>query len=668
MKRILVTSALPYANGPLHIGHVAGAYLPADIYTRYKRLKGEEIIHICGTDEHGVPITIAAEEKGISPKELVDYYYENIKESFESLGIIFDNFSRTSRPLHHKNARSFFLKLYEKGYIYKKETKQFYCPRCKRFLPDRYIEGECPYCGYTKARGDQCESCGRWLEPVDLISPRCSICGTEPQLRKTFHYYFKLSQLEEPLGQWLREKKHWKDNVRNTALSWIKEGLMDRAITRDIEWGVKVPLSEAKDKVLYVWFDAPIGYISSTMEWAKRMGEPEKWRLFWSDPGTRIIHFIGKDNIVFHAIVWPAMLIAHGDFQLPSVIPANEFLKLMGDKLSTSRKWALWIPELLEKYPPDYIRFGISSILPETKDSDFNFYEFRQRINSELADNFGNFVNRSLGFIKNYQGNRIPKPGAFDDMDKKFIGTIETAPRKVGKHLEQFQFRRALREILDISQEGNRYFDYRRPWETRKKDEERTATTLYLCASLVGSLSVLIEPFLPFSSIKIKKMLNLPVLPDWNGAGFLFLKPGRELGPIEILYKKIEKEKIEAEISNFFARTSKKEEREKIPFETFEKLDIRIGKIIEAERIKSTEKLLKLKVNIGDETRTLVAGIAKDYKPEDIIGTEVPVLVNLEPVKIRGILSEGMILAAVDNEKVVLLSPLDEVKPGTPVK
>jgi methionyl-tRNA synthetase len=666
VKRILVTSALPYANGPLHIGHIAGAYLPADIYTRYKRLKGEEVIHICGTDEHGVPITIAAEERGISPQELVDHYYENIKNSFESLGILFDNFSRTSRSIHHQNAKKFFLKLYEKGYIYKRETEQFYCTKCKRFLPDRYIEGECPYCGYEKARGDQCENCGRWLEPVDLISPRCSICGTTPELRKTFHYYFKLSQLEEALEKWLRDKKHWKDNVRNTALSWIKEGLMDRAISRDLEWGVEVPLEDAKGKVLYVWFDAPIGYISSTIEWAEGIGEPDKWKLFWSDPGSRIIHFIGKDNIVFHAIVWPAMLIAHGEFLLPSDIPANEFLNLMGDKLSTSRKWALWIPELLEKYPPDYIRFGIASILPETKDSDFNFYEFRQRINSELADNFGNFVNRTLGFIKNYLGNHIPEPGTFDDMDRKFIESIESAPHRIGKHLEQFQFRKALREILDISQEGNRYFDYRRPWDTRKRDERRTATTLYLCASLVGSLSVLIEPYLPFSSRKIKEMLNLPYLPDWDGAGSLFLKAGRELGPIEILYRKIEKEKIEAEISEFFARAGRGKER--VSFETFEKLDIRIGEIIEAERIAGTEKLLKLKLNIGEEEITVVAGIAKDYKPEEIIGIKVPVVVNLEPVKIRGVMSEGMILAATQGERVVLISPIEEIEPGTSVK
>lgn len=669
MKRTLVTSALPYANGPLHIGHLAGAYLPADIYTRYKRLKGEDVIHICGTDEHGVAITIAAEEKGINPKELVDFYYKNIKESFEKLGIKFDNFSRTSKPLHYKMAQNFFLRLYDRGYIYRRESRQFYCPNCRRFLPDRYVEGTCPHCGYEKARGDQCEKCGRWLEPTDLVNPRCSICGTTPILRETFHYYFKLTELEESLKKWLKSKQNWKENVRNTALSWIKEGLKDRPITRDLSWGVPVPLDEAKGKVLYVWFDAPIGYISSTIEWAERIGDRERWKLYWMDEETRIVHFIGKDNIVFHAIIWPAMLMAHGDYNLPADIPANEFLNLMGDKLSTSKKWAVWVPDLIESFPPDYVRFGIATVLPETKDADFNFYEFRKRINSDLADNIGNLVMRTLSFIKNYLGGRIPEPGQYSSEDLALLKIIEEAPQKIGENIENFRLRKALKELLDFSSEGNRYFDMMKPWVTRKFDKERTSTTLYLCASLIYSLSILMEPFLPFSAPKMREMLNHTDSFGWDDAGKLNLQVGRELRKVEILFKKIDEKKIEVEVNKLLKMSGRiKEMKELIKFEDFNKLEIKIGKIIEAQKIEGTEKLLLLKVDVGGEIRTLVAGIAKDYSPEDIVGIEVPVLVNLEPRKIRGYLSQGMILAAVDKEgKVVLLKPDREVEPGTSV-
>ncbi len=675
MEKLLVTSALPYANGPLHIGHIAGAYLPADIYVRYKRLKGDDVVYICGTDEHGVAITIAAEKQGITPKELVDYYYKDIKNSFDKLGISFDNFSRTTKPVHYKTSQDFFLRIYEKGYIYKKDIEQFYCPKCKRFLPDRYVVGTCPYCGYPHARGDQCEKCGRWLEPTELIDPKCAICGTTPVIKKTYHYYFKLSAFAEPLRKWL-ESKDWKENVKNTALGWIKEGLKDRAITRDLEWGVPVPLPEAKGKVLYVWFDAPIGYISSTKEWAEKIGQPNKWKDYWLDPKTRLIHFIGKDNIVFHAIVWPAMLMAHGDFVLPDNVPANEFMNLMGDKISTSRGWAIWIPEFVDAFGPDYVRFGLAFSLPEYKDSDFNFYEFQQRVNSELADNFGNFVNRTLSFIKNYLGGRIPEAKNFKDMDLEVIKAIEEAPGKVGALLEKFEMRKALREVLDLSNLANRYFDYKKPWVTRKTDAEETARTLYLCASLVKTLSVLAEPFIPFGAQKIRQMLNIKDRLTWEDAGKLDLPAGLELGEIEILYRKISDEKIEAEVNKLKSRLKKpepqKEEKEveekKISYDEFAKLDIRIGKILEAEKVEGADRLLKLKVDLGDKVITLVAGIAKFYSPEDVVGKELPVLANLEPRKIRGILSQGMILAAVDKDgNVVLLHPDKEVPPGTKV-
>ena len=688
-KRVLVTSALPYANGPLHIGHIAGAYLPADIYTRFKRLKGDDVIHICGTDEHGVAITITAEKAGKTPREIVDFYYQEIKRGFDRLGVHFDNFSRTSLPIHHKNSQQFFLRVYEKGYIYRQELEQLYCPNCKRFLPDRYVEGTCPYCGYEKARGDQCEACGRWLEPTELINPRCAICGTTPVLRKTYHYYFKLSEFAEPLRKWLESKTHWKDNVRRTALSWIRDGLKDRAITRDLEWGVPVPLPEAQGKVLYVWFDAPIGYISSTMEWAEKIGQPDAWKDWWMNPEVQLVHFIGKDNIVFHALVWPAMLMAHGDYILPSDIPANEFMNLMGDKLSTSRNWAIWVNEFLDKFPADYLRYGVASILPETKDADFNYYDFQSRINNELADNLGNFVNRTLSFIKKYLGGRVPEPKTLNEIDKEALAEIAKAGDEMAEFIEKFEFRKALWRMMELSAFGNRYFDRKAPWSTRKTDIDETARTLYVCESIVRALSTFIEPYLPFSAEKIRKMLNLNRKLSWEEAKQPDPEPGRMLGEIEILYKKLDKEVIELEIQSLRKRakvketTSKPEEavekkqkeaakmaeqKEIITFEEFSRLDIRIAKILEAERVPGTDKLMKLKIDLGDEQRTLVAGIAHQYKPEDVVGKLLPVIANLKPRKLRGITSQGMILAAVaEDGTIALLHPNQDVPPGTKV-
>lgn len=670
MPRYLVTSALPYANGPLHIGHIAGAYLPADIYTQYLKLKGVEAIHICGTDEHGVAITIKADKEGKSPKEIVDYYHQNIKESFDGLKIIFDNFSRTSKPLHHKLSQEFFLKIYEKGYIYKKEIEQLYCLNCQRFLPDRYVEGTCPYCGNEKARGDQCEQCGRWLEPKDLINPRCTICGATPVVKTSFHYYFKLKEFEKPLKDWLSSKTYWKENVLNQALSWVRDGLEDRAITRDLSWGVPVPLEEAKGKVLYVWFDAPIGYISSTIEWAEKIGKPDEWKKYWLDPETKIIHFIGKDNIIFHTLIWPAMLMAHGDYNLPDNVPANEFLNLMGAKLSTSRNWAIWIPDLLKEYPPDYIRYGLAHVIPETKDSDFSLEEFHTRINSELVNNLGNFVNRTLTFIKNYLG-RIPADtNGFKDMDLEIITEIEALPGKISSYIENFEFRKALKEIMAFSQKGNQYFDYKRPWSTRKTDYKEAERTLYLCASMVKALSIVIEPYLPDSAKRIRKMLGISDIPvSWDDAGNWRFQKDIEPQDVEILYKKVENKPLEIGI-NTKAKQEKEEEKpmEYIKFEEFKKLELKIGEIVSVEDIPGADKLYKLQVNLGDKVVELVAGLKTSYTKEELLHKKVPVLVNLEPKTVRGVTSNGMILACDLDGKPVLLTPDKDVPPGSIIK
>lgn len=648
--------------------------MPADIFTRYLKLKGHDAIHICGTDEHGVAITIKADKEGKTPREIVDFYHENIKESFEKLNIIFDNFSRTSKPLHYKISQEFFLKLYEKGYVYKKDIEQLYCPKCQRFLPDRYVEGTCPYCGNEKARGDQCENCGRWLEPKELIKPICAICGSTPEVRKSFHYYFKLKEFEKPLKEWLDSKNYWKENVLNQALSWVRDGLENRAITRDLPWGVPVPLKDAEGKVLYVWFDAPIGYISATIEWAELIGKPEEWKKYWLDKDTKIIHFIGKDNIIFHTIVWPAMLMAHGEYNLPDNVPANEFLNLMGAKLSTSRNWAIWIPDLVKEYPSDYIRYGLANVIPETKDSDFSVEEFHLRINSELVNNLGNFVNRVLSFIKNYLGSLPAEVSVFKEIDLEIIKEIENLPTKVGELIEGFEFRKALKEIMLFSQKGNQYFDYKRPWQTRKTDKEETIRTLYLCASMVKTLSIVIEPYLPDSAQKIRGMLGIDDIKySWNDASNW--KFNREIKPrdVQILYKKIEENKIN------LGNTSKEQTQDKvqkvedkkmdlITYDDFKKLELKIGEIVAVEDIPGADKLYKFRVNIGDREIELIGGFKTSYTKEELLHKKVPVLVNLEPKTVRGITSNGMILACDLNGKPTLLLPEKDVPPGSVIK
>ncbi len=550
--KILVTAALPYANGPLHVGHLAGAYMPADVFVRYQRLKGSDVIFICGSDEHGVPITIRADGENLTPQEIVDRYHFMMKESFIRLGIYFDNYSRTSLPLHHKISQDIFLKLNEKGYVKEQEVRQYYCAPCRRFLPDRYIEGECPHCHHGGARGDQCESCGRWLEPEQLIAPRCKVCGAPPEMRSTKHWYFRLSEFQQRLQEWQASKPNWKSNVREFCAGWFGEGLTDRPITRDIDWGIPVPLPGAEGKVLYVWFDAPIGYISSTVEWAQKLGTPDRWRDYWCDPRTRLIHFIGKDNIVFHAIVWPAVLMAHDEFILPDNIPANEFLNIEGEKLSTSRNWAVWVDDYLALFPPDPLRYYLAANAPENKDSDFAWKDFQARNNGELADILGNLVNRSLSFIEKHFEAKVPQAPELTRADNEVLASIAAYVANIGALLEDFQVRRAASELMNLARLGNKYFNDAAPWTTLKQDRARCAATLHTTIQLELALAVLMDPFMPFSAAKLWKMLNAPGSHQdqrWQDIPNLRLPAGHPLGVRDILFRKIEDEIIEAQVA-----------------------------------------------------------------------------------------------------------------------
>lgn len=661
-QKILVTSALPYANGAIHLGHLAGCYLPADIYVRYQRLKGRDVIHICGTDENGVPITLTAEREGVSPKVIVDRYYENIRGSFTRLGVAFDNFSRTSTPLHHQTARSFFTKIFDKGYISPRETTQLFCPSCKRFLADRYVEGTCPNCGFPQARGDQCEECGRWLEPTSLKEPRCKICGATPEVRKTTHWFFSLDKFQKQLEEWLSGKSNWKANVKRFCEGWFRSGLEPRSITRDLSWGVPVPLKEAEGKVLYVWFDAPIGYITSTIEWAQSKGEAELWRDYWFSEDTRLIHFIGKDNIVFHAMVWPAMLMAHGDYTLPSEIPANEFLNIEGRAMSTSRNWAVWLPEYLEEFEPDPLRYCIAINAPETRDADFTWRDFQARLNNELADSLGNLVNRTLAFIWRYLGGRVPRRGKLRNAENQLLGSLEESAKKVEALLETFNVKAALREAMDLAKTGNRYFDHSRVWETRETEPERCEASLSVLLQLINGLSTLIDPFLPFTAEKIRGMLGTDRVP-WDEAAHSPVPEGSQLGEVKILFEKVEDEAIEVQRS----KLGREEAVAEMTMEDFEKLDIRIAEVVSAELVPGTNRLVRMEVDLGDEKRQIVAGIGETHKPEELVGTQIVLLANLKPASIKGVESKGMLLAAVDGEDISLLIPQSKVSKGSKV-
>ena len=672
-KRNLITTALPYANGPVHIGHLAGVYVPADIYVRYLRKKGEDVAFIGGSDEHGVPITIKAQKEGVTPQDIVDRYHKIIKDSFEELGISFDIYSRTSSKTHHELSSAFFKKLYDEGKFIEKTSMQFYDEKAGQFLADRYIVGKCPHCGNERAYGDQCEACGTSLNATDLIDPVSAITGNKPELKETKHWYLPLDQYEGWLKEWiLEEHKEWKPNVYGQCKSWLDNGLQPRAVTRDLDWGVPVPIEGAEGKVLYVWFDAPIGYISATKDLT-----PE-WEKYWKDPETRMIHFIGKDNIVFHCIIFPAMLKADGSYILPDNVPANEFLNLEGDKISTSRNWAVWLHEYLVEFPgkQDVLRYVLTANAPETKDNDFTWKDFQTRNNSELVAIYGNFINRTLVLTQKYFANRVPERGELTDYDKEVLAEIPQIVERVEKSLETFHFRDALKEAMNLARLGNKYLADTEPWKVIKTDEGRVKTILNICLQISANLSTLMEPFMPFSSQKLREFMNIDVI-DWDKMGDGVIPAGHELGEAGLLFEKIEDATIQAQIDKLLA-TKKANEmasvkaapaKENIQYEDFMKMDIRVGTIIAAEKVAKTKKLMKLTVDTGIDERTIVSGIAEHYTPEEVIGRQVSVLVNLEPKPLKGIVSQGMILMAENADGTLsFVSPDKEVKPGSEVR
>ena len=685
-EKILVTDALPYANGKLHIGHIAGVHLPGNIYVRYQRLKGRDVVHVSGSDDHGVAITLAAEKEGITPKELVDKYYPLIKGALEYFGIVYDNFSQTSRPIHHETARDYFRRLEEKGCFEVREVNQIYCPASDRFLPDRYVEGTCPHCGSDRARGDQCEACGTILDATQLIDPHSEFCNGPLEVRPVNHWYFKLARMSSRLEEWIGTKQHWKANVRNYCQGWFNEGLSDRPISRDLDWGVALPTEEAVGKVMYVWFENTLGYISSTREWAVDQGDPGRWKDYWLNPDCKLVNFLGKDNIVFHAILWPAMIMEHGDFVLPSEIPANEFLNIEGQKLSTSRNWAVWLDEYLADFPPDPMRYCLASISPETKDADFTWKDFQARNNNELADIFGNFVNRALTFIKRYFDGVIPEPGTFSPEDREMLSTVSGAPTRIGECFETFQVRRAVRELIALGNRSNRYFNDQAPWNTRKTDRARCAATLHVCVQAVRVLALVMSPILPFSAERLWKMTGLEGRVDeqnWDEIDIDASLSGRTIGKVEILFRKIEDDEIDAQIAKLGksdARSDGKTESEEatesggtdnnelLSFDAFRQIDLRIADVVAAEPVPGTDRLLRLQLRIGEDERQIVAGIAPKYTPETLVGRQIVVVANLEPANIRGVESRGMLLAAEgDDGAPILLGPDVRVQSGSSV-
>ncbi len=680
-ERFLVTSGLPYANGPIHLGHLAGAYLPADIFVRYHRLKGNDVVFICGSDEHGVPIMLRARAENKSPQEIADFYHEKNKASFAAIGISFDYYGRTSSPVHCKTSQEMFRKMAEKDIFILKTDKQLYDPEAKLFLADRFIIGTCPSCGYADAYGDQCEKCGATLSPTDLIDPRSAITDAKPVLKESTHWYLPLADSQKALEQWIGKHPEWKTNVLGQIRSWFSEGLKDRSVTRDLTWGVPVPEDvakgqdvEASGKVLYVWFDAPIGYISATKEWAQEQGDPDRWKKYWQQDDTKLIHFIGKDNIVFHCLIFPAMLMAHGDFILPENVPANEFLNLEGDKLSTSRNYAVWLDDYLKIFDPDPLRYCLANILPETRDADFSWKDFQARFNNELADILGNFINRTLTFIhKNFNG-RVPDKGKLDSSDKELKKLLSEAPQKVGHFINNFQLRQGVREAMDVARFANKYFNDKMPWKTIKSEPEKCATTLSLCIETIKTLSVILEPVIPFNAEKIKKLINLPdsnEISKWDNSGEFSLPSGHMLNTPEILFAKIEDDIIEKEIEKLIGPAKPAEnvqtEENLITFDEFSKIDLRVAEVIKAERIPKTDKLMKIQIKIGNENRQIVAGIAEHYEIDKIIGKRIIVVANLESTHIRNEISNGMLLAAKNNGQLTLLTTIDDIESGAKI-
>ena len=712
-KRTLVTCALPYANGPVHIGHLAGVYVPADIYVRYLRLRGEDVLYVCGSDEHGVPITIKARQQGCSPQDIVDKYHSIISDSFKALGINFDIYGRTSSKIHEKNASQFFRKLYDEGKFVTRESEQYYDPEAKTFLADRYIVGTCPKCGNENAYGDQCEKCGSTLSPEELINPHSKLSGAEPIKKKTTHWYLPLQDYEPWLREWILEgHKEWRSNVYGQVKSWLDGGLQPRAVTRDLDWGVPVPVEGAEGKVLYVWFDAPIGYISNTIELL-----PNDWEKWWKSPDTKLVHFIGKDNIVFHCIVFPSMLKAYGDgFILPDNVPANEFLNLEGDKISTSRGWAVWAHEYVQDFPgkEDVLRYVLTANAPETKDNDFSWKEFQTRNNSELVAIFGNFVNRAVVLTHKYFEGRVPAAGELTDVDRETLAEVPALRESIEKNIENYRFREALKDAMQIARLGNKYISDSEPWKLAKTDLARTGTILNVCLQLCADLAIAFEPFTPFACERLRKMLNVSSAtgngghsatatlepaqktsvaaiagpkadaPEigWEQLGATDILPeGHQLGEAELLFAKIEDEAIQKQLDRLAAIRAQKEaeakaelakqvtpQKEECSFEDFEKMDIRTATVLEAERVPKTDKLLKLTIDTGIDKRVIVSGIAEYYSPEDMLGKQICILANLQPRKIRGIESKGMILMAKQNDGTMrFVTPQEAVVNGAQI-
>jgi methionyl-tRNA synthetase len=686
-ERYLVTSALPYANGPLHVGQLAGAYMPADSYVRYLRLAGKDVIYICGSDEHGVPITVRAEREGVSPQELVDRYHAVLAQTFRDLHFTFDNYGRTTlREIHYPLSQRFFTNLYDGGYVKPLETEQLFCENCRRFLPDRYVEGTCPHCGAADARGDQCESCGRWLAAMELGDPRCKVCGGRPVVRKTTHWYLELPKFAPRLREWLAANTHWRDNVRKFCLSWLDEGLADRAITRDIDWGVPVPLPEARGKVLYVWFDAPIGYITSTIEWARKRGEPERWKDYWLGEGTKLVHFIGKDNIVFHAIVWPAMLMGQPDgFNLPFQIPANEFLNLEGRKISTSRNWAVWVDDALADFQVDALRYYLTANAPETRDADFSFAEMATRVNSELADIFGNFVNRALAFVQNYLGNEVPRAAALGAGDEALLRLVGRQLEAEAAHVEGFEMRSALAAALEIARAANKYYNDEEPWARRERDRARAETILNVSCRVAAALSTAFDPFTPVAAAEIRRMLGLEKPLSWEEAKAPAVPEGAPLGEVKILVEKIDEGKVAARLDalkesageepaaarpqdgKITAPTEEDMAEEFVNMDDVKKLGMVVAEVKTCERVEGADKLLKMTVDVGGEERPVVAGVAPWYEPEDLVGKKIVVVKNMQPATIRGAESRGMLLAAQHHDVVKVLTLDGDLPAGAEV-
>lgn len=673
--RYTITAALPYTNGPIHIGHLAGVYVPADIYARYLRLNGNDVAFVCGSDEHGVAISMKAKKEGVSPQNIIDKYHGIIKQSFQDFGITFNNYSRTSAEVHHKTASDFFVKLYEQGDFIEETTEQLYDEEAKQFLADRFVIGTCPRCGHEEAYGDQCENCGSTLNATDLINPKSTISGAVPSLKETKHWFLPLDRYEDFLKTWILEghKNDWKPNVYGQCKSWIDDGLKPRAVTRDLDWGIPVPVEGGEGKVLYVWFDAPIGYISSTKEWAAREGKD--WEPYWKSKDTKMVHFIGKDNIVFHCIIFPSMLKAHGDFILPENVPANEFLNLEGNKLSTSKNWAVWLHEYLEEFPnmQDVLRYTLTANAPETKDNDFTWKDFQARNNNELVAIYGNFINRVVVLTNKYYNGIVPTPGTYSQVDKETLDELKKYPEIIASSIERYRFREAGQEVMNLARLGNKYLADEEPWKVIKQNEERVKTIMFVALQIASALAVLSEPFLPFTAAKLKKILNISQSStedslEWKDISEkeVLLPAEHQINEAQLLFSKVEDETIQAQLDKLEATKKENEnmnkevdpQKDTITFDDFTKLDMRVGTIIEAEKMPKAKKLLVLKVDTGLDIRTIVSGIAESFSPENIIGKKVTVLVNLAPRALRGVESEGMILMTENADgKLVFVNP-----------